>query len=87
MERHIAALSAAFVMSEPVAGALAKRPAHDTIEAILEWLIGGARQISPFAQSNRRSAQVVGLLKTVDRCRNAFHSRLQLEGQKLRVVA
>src|SRR5277367_1544475 len=30
---------------------------------------------------------MVDLLKTVDRCVNAFHSRLQLEGQKLRVVA
>src|SRR5258707_15007971 len=41
------------------------------------------------AQTNRigRSAQMVDLLKTVDRCGNAFHSRLQLEGQKLRIVA
>jgi hypothetical protein len=38
-------------------------------------------------QSNRQSAQMVGLLETVNRCGNAFHSRLQLEGQKLGVVA
>src|SRR3979490_968333 len=34
----------------------------------------------------RRSAKMVDPLKTVNRCGNAFHSRLQLEGQKLRVV-
>src|SRR5882757_2676070 len=34
-----------------------------------------------------RSAEMVDFLKTVDRCGNAFHSRLQLQGQKLRVVA
>src|SRR4029077_10339902 len=34
-----------------------------------------------------RSVQMVDLLKIVDRRGNAFHSRLQLEGQKLRVVA
>jgi hypothetical protein len=41
-----------------------------------------------YAQSNRigRSAKMVDLMKTVNRCGNAFHSRLQLEGQKLRVV-
>jgi hypothetical protein len=38
-------------------------------------------------ESNRQSAQMVGLLETVNRCGNAFHSRLQLEGQKLGVVA
>jgi hypothetical protein len=30
---------------------------------------------------------MVGLLETVNRCGNAFHSRFQLEGQKLGVVA
>ena len=41
------------------------------------------------AQRNRigPSAEMVDLLKTVNRCGNAFHSRFQLEGQKLRVVA
>jgi hypothetical protein len=34
-----------------------------------------------------KSAQMVGLLETVNRCGNAFHSRFQLEGQKLGVVA
>src|ERR1700676_3559976 len=34
-----------------------------------------------------RSAKMVHFLKAVNRCGNAFHSRLQLEGQKLRVVA
>src|SRR5882757_3364742 len=40
-------------------------------------------------QGNRtgRSAEMMDFLKTVDRCGNAFHSRFQLEGQKLRVVA
>jgi hypothetical protein len=33
-----------------------------------------------------RSAEMVDLLKIVDRRGNAFHSRLQLEGKKLRVV-
>jgi hypothetical protein len=31
--------------------------------------------------------KMVDLLKTVNRGGNAFHSRLQLEGQKMRVVA
>src|SRR3979411_580831 len=45
--------------------------------------------LADHAQRNRtgRSAEVVDLLKTVNRRGNAFHSRLQLEGQKLRVVA
>src|SRR6266702_6110228 len=38
-------------------------------------------------QSNTQSAKMVGLLETVNRCGDAFHSRLQLEGQKLGVVA
>src|SRR6266850_5848480 len=44
--------------------------------------------LADHAQRNRigRSAEMVDLLKTVNRCGNAFHSRLQREGQKLRVV-
>ena len=40
-------------------------------------------------QRNRtgRSAEMVDFLKAVNWCGNAFHSCLQLEGQKLRVVA
>src|ERR1700730_18119854 len=46
------------------------------------------RMLPDHVQKNRigRSAKMVDLLKTVNRCRNAFHSRLQLEGQKLRIV-
>jgi adenylate cyclase len=29
----------------------AERPGHDTIESILEWLIGGARQTGSFART------------------------------------
>src|SRR3981081_3157765 len=45
--------------------------------------------LADHAQRNRtgRSAAVVDLLKSVNRRGNAFHSRLQLQGQKLRVVA
>ena len=39
------------ITTEVVERAVAERPAHDTIEAILEWLIGGARQISSFART------------------------------------
>jgi adenylate cyclase len=38
------------IVTEVVESAVAERPAHDTIEAILEWLVGGARQSSPFAR-------------------------------------
>jgi hypothetical protein len=34
-----------------VEGAVAERPGHDTIESIIKWLIGGARQISSFART------------------------------------
>jgi adenylate cyclase len=39
------------ITTEVVERAVAERPAHDTIEAILEWLIGDARQISSFART------------------------------------
>jgi adenylate cyclase len=39
------------ITTEVVERAVAERPAHDTIEAIVEWLIGGARQISSFART------------------------------------
>jgi adenylate cyclase len=39
------------ITTEVVERAVAERPAHDTIEAILEWLTGGARQISSFART------------------------------------
>jgi adenylate cyclase len=39
------------IVTEVVESAVAERPAHDTIEAILEWLIGGARQSSSFARA------------------------------------
>jgi len=39
------------ITTEVVERAVAERPAHDTIEAILEWLIGGARQSSSFART------------------------------------
>jgi hypothetical protein len=54
IRRHIAALSAAFVMSEPVAGAVAERSAHETVEAILEWLIGGAPAENPVMRGAER---------------------------------
>jgi adenylate cyclase len=38
------------ITTEVVESAVADRPAHDTIEAIVEWLIGGARQSSSFAR-------------------------------------
>ena len=38
------------IVTEVVERAVAERPAHDTIETILEWLIGGARQIGSFAR-------------------------------------
>jgi hypothetical protein len=45
--------------------------------------------LADHVQKNRigRSAKMVDLLKTVNRRGNAFHPRLQLEGQKLRIVA
>jgi adenylate cyclase len=39
------------ITTEVVERPVAERPVHDTIEAILEWLIGGARQISSFART------------------------------------
>jgi adenylate cyclase len=39
------------ITTEVVERAVAERPAHDTIAAILEWLIGDARQISSFART------------------------------------
>jgi adenylate cyclase len=39
------------IVTEVVERAVAERPARDTIESILEWLIGGARQISSFART------------------------------------
>ena len=33
------------IVTEVVERAVAERPGHDTIESIIEWLIGGARQI------------------------------------------
>jgi adenylate cyclase len=39
------------ITTEVVERAVAERPAHDTIEAILEWLIGGARQSGSFART------------------------------------
>jgi adenylate cyclase len=39
------------IVTEVIESAVAERPGHDTIEAILEWLIGGARQISSFART------------------------------------
>jgi adenylate cyclase len=38
------------IVTEVVERAVAERPAHDTIETILEWLIGGARQVGSFAR-------------------------------------
>src|SRR5260370_42611716 len=39
------------ITTEVVERAVAERPAHDTIEAILEWLIDGARQSGSFART------------------------------------
>jgi adenylate cyclase len=39
------------IVTEVVERAAAERPGHDTIESIIEWLIGGARQISSFART------------------------------------
>jgi adenylate cyclase len=39
------------IVTEVVERAVAERPDHDTIEAIAEWLIGGARQIHSFART------------------------------------
>jgi adenylate cyclase len=39
------------IVTEVVERAVAERPGHDTIESIIEWLIGDARQISSFART------------------------------------
>jgi adenylate cyclase len=39
------------IVTEVVERAVAERPSHDTIEEIVEWLIGAARQISSFART------------------------------------
>jgi adenylate cyclase len=39
------------IVTEVVERPVAERPAHDTIEAIVRWLIGGARQIRSFAST------------------------------------
>jgi adenylate cyclase len=39
------------IVTEVVERAVAERPGHDTIEAIIEWLISGARQIDSFART------------------------------------
>jgi adenylate cyclase len=39
------------IVTEVVESAVAERPGHDTIGSILEWLIGGARQIGSFART------------------------------------
>jgi adenylate cyclase len=39
------------IVTEVVERAVAERPGHDTIESIVEWLIGGARQIGSFART------------------------------------
>jgi adenylate cyclase len=39
------------IVTEVVERAVAERPHHDTIESILEWLIGDARQIASFART------------------------------------
>ena len=39
------------IVTEVVERAVAERPAYDTIEAVLEWLVGGARQVSSFART------------------------------------
>jgi adenylate cyclase len=39
------------IVTEVVECAVAERPGHDTIENIIEWLVGGARQIGSFART------------------------------------
>jgi adenylate cyclase len=39
------------ITTEVVERAVAERPAHDTIASIVEWLIGGARQINSFTRT------------------------------------
>jgi adenylate cyclase len=39
------------IVTEVVERAFAERPVHDTIEQIMEWLIGGARQVGSFART------------------------------------
>src|SRR5260370_37331875 len=39
------------IVTEVVERAVAERPSHDTIETIIEWLIGDARQIGSFART------------------------------------
>ena len=39
------------IATEVIERAVAERPVHDTIEAIMEWLIGGARQVGSFART------------------------------------
>src|SRR6202050_1761847 len=39
------------IVTEVVERAVAERPGHDTIESIIEWLTGGARQVSSFART------------------------------------
>jgi adenylate cyclase len=39
------------IVTEVVERAAAERPAHDTISSIIEWLIGGARQIGSFTRT------------------------------------
>ncbi|MDB5638730.1 MAG: Adenylate cyclase [Bradyrhizobium sp.] len=39
------------IVTEVVERAIAERPVHDTIEQIMEWLIGGARQVGSFART------------------------------------
>jgi adenylate cyclase len=39
------------IVAEVVERAVAERPGHDTISSIIEWLIGGARQIGSFART------------------------------------
>ena len=39
------------IVTEVAERAVAERPAHDTIDSILEWLIGGARQVSSFVRT------------------------------------
>ena len=39
------------IVTEAVERSVAERPAHDTIEAIVAWLIAGARQLSSFPRT------------------------------------
>ena len=39
------------IVTEVVERAVAERPGHGTIESIIEWLTGGARQIGSFART------------------------------------